>query len=57
MAKKDVLLLHNYNEDTIFDKKILKTELKFCGARNAYGIGEEQPTHPAAAPGPYIALV
>lgn len=57
MAKKDVLLLHNYNEDTIFDKKILKTELKFCGASNAYGIEEEQPTHPAAAPGPYIALV
>lgn len=57
MAKKDVLLLHNCNEDIIFDKKILKIDLKFSCASNAGVIGEEQPMHPAAAPIPYIALV
>lgn len=57
MANKEVLLLHNYNEDIIFDKKVIKPELRFSYASNARGIGEEQPTHPAAAPSPYITPV
>jgi len=57
MAKKGVQPLHNCNEGIIFDKKILKIELKFSGASNACGAGAEQPTQPAAAPSPDIALV